>query len=103
MRQIVNRTILPPFTIIKLSHGNFIDYQPCEAGCDWVKSGRRVPKSRPRPVPVPYPTREPVGLPKPVPYPNYTVGKYVSILGYLVNQTHVMSEPCVSVALVLPN
>jgi hypothetical protein len=34
---------------------------------------------------------------------DYTVGKYVSILGYPVNQMHVMSEPCVSVALVLPN
>jgi hypothetical protein len=71
MRQIVDCTILPPFTIIKLSHGNFIDYQPCEAGCDRVKSGRRVPKSRPRPVPIPYPTREPIRLPEPVPYPTY--------------------------------
>jgi hypothetical protein len=34
---------------------------------------------------------------------DYVVGKYVSILGYPVNQKRVMSEPCVSVASVLPN
>jgi hypothetical protein len=34
---------------------------------------------------------------------DHAMGKYVSILGYPVNWKHVMSEPCVSVASVLPN